>query len=52
MMGCLGSVVAMQTPQVAILPFCVKEDMDKDPSRVFYLPIHAVYKSSSTTMKI
>ena len=28
------------------------EDMDKDTSRVFYLPIHAVYKASSSTTKI
>lgn len=29
-----------------------KEDMHKDPSRVFYLPIHAVYQNSSTMTKI
>ena len=28
------------------------EDMDKPPAEVFYLPMHAVYKSSSTTTKI
>ena len=28
------------------------EDMDKAPSEVFYLPMHAVYKSSSTTTKV
>ena len=28
-----------------------REDMDKEPSQVFYLPMHAVYKAcSSTTM--
>ena len=29
-----------------------REDMDKDPSQVFYLPMHAVYKASSSTTKI
>lgn len=28
------------------------EDMDKDPSEVFYLPIHVVYKQSSSTTKV
>ena len=28
------------------------EDLDKDTSGVFYLPIHAVYKASSSTTKI
>ena len=28
------------------------EDMEKDPSEIFYLPMHAVYKSSSSTTKI
>jgi len=28
------------------------EDMEKDPSEVFYLPMHAVYNASSSTMKI
>ena len=28
------------------------EDMDKAPSEVFYLPMHAVYKSSSTTTEV
>ena len=28
------------------------EDMEKDPSEVFYLPMHAVYKASSSTTKI
>ena len=28
------------------------DDMDKAPSEVFYLPMHAVYKSSSTTTKV
>ena len=27
-------------------------DLDKPPSEVFYLPIHAVYKDSSTTPKV
>ena len=28
------------------------EDMEKNPSEVFYLPMHAVYKASSSTTKI
>ena len=28
------------------------EDTDKDPSAVFYLPMHVVYKDSSTTTKV
>ena len=28
------------------------EDMDKPPSEVFYLPMHAIYKDSSTTTKV
>lgn len=28
------------------------EDEDKPPSKVFYLPMHAVYKATSTTTKI
>ena len=28
------------------------EDLDKAPAEAFYLPMHAVYKSSSTTTKI
>lgn len=28
------------------------EEMEKGPSEVFYLPMHAVYKSSSSTTKI
>ena len=28
------------------------EDADKDPSTVFYLPMHVVYKDSSTTTKV
>ena len=27
-------------------------DMEKPPHEVFYLPMHAVYKDSSSTMKI
>ena len=29
-----------------------REDMHKSPSEVFYLPMHAVYKESSTTTKV
>lgn len=28
------------------------EDLNKDPSQVFYLPMHVVYKSSSSTTKV
>ena len=28
------------------------QDLDKDPCKVFYLPMHVVYKSSSTTTKV
>ena len=28
------------------------EDIDKDPSAVFYLPMHVIYKDSSTTTKV
>ena len=28
------------------------EDLHKPPSEVFYLPVHAVHKESSTTTKI
>ena len=28
------------------------EDTDKDPFTVFYLPMHVVYKESSTTTKV
>jgi len=28
------------------------EDMSKQPSSVFYLPMHVVYKDSSTTTKV
>ena len=28
------------------------KDTDKDPSAVFYLPVHVVYKDSSTTTKV
>ena len=29
-----------------------REDMSKSPAEVFYLPMHAVYKNSSTTTKV
>ena len=28
------------------------EDLHKDPSQVYYLPIHVVYKNSSTSTKV